>query len=220
MMMKIKTKLLNDFGGSAVEFALIAPLLLLLSFGVIDGGLLLWRMNTAEKATQMGARAAVVSSPVAGGLATYTAYDAPFNLNAGSSLTNAAGVAVPTLLAVCDEDGCACDEISELCSPVDTVAFNFIVERMRSVLPTLGPENVIVEYSYIGLGFAGRPGGAIVPAVRVQLQDFTYSWILLDVLVAIGRQLYGGEGDVTPRQDLVLPSFSTTLTGEDLLSDT
>ena len=220
MMMRIMPRAFDDLGSSAVEFALIAPLLLLLSFGVIDGGLVLYRINTAEKATQMGARAAIVSDPVAGGLETYTAYGAPFNLNAGISLTDAAGVAVPTVLAVCDMDGCDCDEIAELCSPVNSAAFSFIVERMRSVLPALGPENVLVEYSYIGLGFAGRPGGAIVPAVRVQLQNFTYSWVLLDVLIAIGRQLYGGEGDVAPRGDVVLPSFSTTLTGEDLLSDT
>ena len=42
--------------------------MLILLFGIIDGGRFMWEATEAEKATQMGARMAVVTNPVAGGL--------------------------------------------------------------------------------------------------------------------------------------------------------
>ena len=53
-----------------MEFGLILPLLLLFLLGIIDAGRFLWEFNRAEKATQAGARFAVVSDPVAPGLIT------------------------------------------------------------------------------------------------------------------------------------------------------
>ena len=55
----------SDRAASAVEFAMVLPLLLLFLLGIIDVGRYMWALNTAEKATQMGARYAVVSDPVA-----------------------------------------------------------------------------------------------------------------------------------------------------------
>ena len=47
-------------GTAAVEFALIASLLFMLLFGVIEMGRLLWSWNAAVEATRYGARLAVV----------------------------------------------------------------------------------------------------------------------------------------------------------------
>ena len=47
-------------GAAAVEFALIASLLFMLLFGVIEMGRLLWSWNAAVEATRYGARLAVV----------------------------------------------------------------------------------------------------------------------------------------------------------------
>jgi Flp pilus assembly protein TadG len=47
-------------GVVAIEFALVAPLLCLLLFGVVEMGRLLWTWNAAVEATRLGARLAVV----------------------------------------------------------------------------------------------------------------------------------------------------------------
>ncbi len=46
------------------------PLLILFLFGIIDGGRFLWEINKAEKATQAGARVAVVTDVISTGLGT------------------------------------------------------------------------------------------------------------------------------------------------------
>ena len=59
-------------GASAAEFALVLPLLILLLFGIIDAGRFMWEINRAEKATQVGARMAVVTDPVSRGLVNHS----------------------------------------------------------------------------------------------------------------------------------------------------
>jgi Flp pilus assembly protein TadG len=64
-MMRLLRQLLRDRrAASAAEFALVLPLLLVLMFGIIDMGRFFWQLNESEKATQMGARMAVVTTPV------------------------------------------------------------------------------------------------------------------------------------------------------------
>ncbi len=48
---------------------MVLPLLILFLFGIIDVGRYMWTLNQVEKATQMGARMAVVTNMVPGGLA-------------------------------------------------------------------------------------------------------------------------------------------------------
>ena len=57
---------------SAAEFALVLPLMLLFLFGIIDVGRFAWEINQAEKATQTGARWAVVTDMIPSGLASYS----------------------------------------------------------------------------------------------------------------------------------------------------
>ena len=74
--------------------------------------------------------------------------------------------------------------------------------------PPLTPLNVIVRYQYTGLGYAGRPSGdpsrpgGPVPTITVSLTGLTYNFIMI-----------GGLAGLTSMQ---LPSFATTVTGEDL----
>ena len=64
-MIRLARQLFRDrHGASAAEFALVLPLLLLLLFGIIDMGRFFWELNESEKATQMGARMAIVTTPV------------------------------------------------------------------------------------------------------------------------------------------------------------
>ncbi len=50
----------RDEGQDLVEFALLAPLLFLLLFGILEFGVAVWRYNTVSVAAREGARAAVV----------------------------------------------------------------------------------------------------------------------------------------------------------------
>src|SRR5262249_20582461 len=51
-------------GATLVEFTLVAPLLFLLTFGIVDFGNAFFQWNQAAKAAQLGARLATVSTPV------------------------------------------------------------------------------------------------------------------------------------------------------------
>ncbi len=186
-------------GASSAEFALVLPLLLLLLFGIIDVGRWLWTYNHAEKATQMGARMAVVTDYVEPGI--------------GSSYLGVGGLTQGDVIPAaqfgkirCTSSGCTC--VTTPCPPLgtaDTSAFGRIVTRMQYFLPEITASNVVIEYSSSGLGYAGDPNGAdLSPLVTVRL---------------------GGDG-ATPVQfrpitafllaTLNMPTFTSTLSAEDL----
>ena len=58
-------RLRHEGGASAVEFALIAPLLFMLLFGIIGGGLAFLRVQSIRTAVREGGRTAAVGAPVA-----------------------------------------------------------------------------------------------------------------------------------------------------------
>jgi hypothetical protein len=180
---------------SAAEFALVLPLLLLLLFGIIDVGRFMWEYNEAEKATQMGARYAVVTDLVPAGLSTYS-----FSLSDGI----AQGTAVPTAnfdYAVCNDSDCS-DCGGSVCGAIgyDSTAFQNIVGRMTSFYPPITNANVEVEYRNIGLGFAGDPDGPDVSTlVTVRLKGLTFK--------PITTMLFGASFD--------MPDFRAALTLED-----
>lgn len=169
--MTILGRLIRDKGAaSAAEFALVLPLLIVFLFGIFDAGRFLWEYNEAEKATQMGARFAVVADPAASGLSTYS-----FSISGGI----AQGTAVPTSsfdYAVCNDTSCGTCAGS-FCGNIgySNPAFRNIVDRMKLMYPPIGYSNVQVEYRNVGLGFAGNPDGPDVSAlVTVSLTGLTF----------------------------------------------
>jgi Flp pilus assembly protein TadG len=186
-------RLIQHRGGAAgAEFALLLPLLLLLLFGMIDVGRWLWTYNRAEKATQMGARMAVVTNFVGSSIGdSYVGACSP-------ALTQGDPIPASCFSTItCRSSGCSSGTL-------DTAAFNNIVARMRVFLPEITAENVTVQYSPSGLGYAGDPSGADVsplvtvkigtPATPLQFQPIT-SFLLTS---------------------MNMPTFTTTLTAEDL----
>ena len=191
-------------GATAAEFAMVLPLLLLLLFGIIDTGRFMWAMNSAEKATQVGARVAVVTTPVSPGL-----IDADF-----ASPSVPAGELIPadSLGAVtCTQTQCTCG--TGACpigdTSVNATAFSTIVTRMSYIYPQIDADDVKVIYRGSGFGFAGAPitggggGGAVEtmevsPLVTVELSGMKFTPITTLLLAEIN-----------------LPAFTTTLTSED-----
>jgi Flp pilus assembly protein TadG len=198
--MNIPSRLLRcDRASSAVEFAIVLPLLLIFLFGIIDGGRFLWEFNRAEKATQMGVRYAVVTDPPLSGL---TSYDFATSADAIS-----AGNAVPTAnftSASCTSASCTCSPNSSgFCgsTSLNSTGFTNLVNRMALIYPQITSSNVEVDYQNVGLGFAGNPDGADVsPLVTVKLKNLTFHPITCFVFAC----------------SIGMPSFSAALTAEDL----
>ena len=187
-------RLLRDrSGAAAVEFSMIAMLLIVLIFGIIDFSMAIWQWNSAEKATEFGVRLAVVSSPIANGLETF---DCKTNaISWGARCSTAGAGQLPTVLCRGDTASCTGG------FAYSAVAFAPIATRMQSVYLQLLPENITIQYADSGLGFAGRPGGP-VPAVTVCLQNMNFDFTIINGLLGFGT--------------IAMPPFCATLTAEDM----
>jgi Flp pilus assembly protein TadG len=176
-------------GASASEFALVAPLLLIFLLGIIDVGRLMWTLNQAEKATQMGVRYAVVSNPVA----------TMINVNYVTAHAVPGGDVVPTTFfnsAVCSSTSCTVS--GSAANSRDGNAFDDIVEWMQKFYGGVTAPNVFVTYQNVGLGYSGNPHGPDVsPLTTVELRNLTFAPMLL----------FGGT--------LNLPTIKASLTYED-----
>jgi len=191
---------------SSVEFAMVLPLLLILLFGMVDTGRFLWEVNEAEKATQVGARMAVVTNVLSAGLRDEDYAGKTVNskvLKAGDRIPAAALDAL-----VCDSTGCTCPNGNSACPDpgvFDSTAFGVLVSRMKQIYPAIQDENVEVRYSGSGLGAAAAASAAagpenmeISPLVTVSLKDMQFTPISTFLFATIN-----------------MPTFSTTLTAED-----
>jgi len=184
-------------GGPMMEFTAIFMLLILLTFGIVDFGFAMWQWNSAEKATQIGTRAAVTASPVATELATWNCDTDAIQIGLPCKTSGAATFGSIS----CTNTGCTATG-GDIASPThDATAFNTIVSRMQKVYGRIQPNNVIVEYRDIGLCFAGRRGAC--PAVTVKLTGLTFDFVMLNWLAP---------------STVNMPEFRATLTGEDLSS--
>lgn len=197
----MKGFLRDQRGAGAAEFALVLPTALLLLFGIIDVGRYVWQLNEYEKATQMGARYAVVTDLASAGLAdedlTYV----------GDNTCGSALVAGQTICAealgeiICTSTACTCTgNCPDNADDLDADAFGNIVSRMQTFQPRIVAGDVRIEYRGSGIGFAGDPHKPeIAPFVTVRVANAQYDSITLS--------LVGGS--------IGLPDFSYTLTLED-----
>jgi hypothetical protein len=194
-------------GASAVEFALVLPLFLILLLGTIDAGRFLWEYNEAEKATQVGARVAIVTDVLAPGLR-----DENYAGQTVNGVAIAPGGRIPAGALgtiMCNSTTCACETApcpSNLGTFDSTTFTNVLLARMQAIDPTIQAENVEVRYSGSGLGTAGNAGGGgggnetpeISPLVTVTLKDMTFTPITSLLFASIS-----------------MPDLHTTLTAED-----
>lgn len=181
----------DESGASAAEFAVIAFLLVVLTFGVIDMGYALWQWNNAEKAVQLGARLAAVSTPLAPGLATYECGTA--DTVAGQPCSTGGdsfGTVACTASSCTGSFGFSATEANRLLS------------RMQAIFPQMQGSNLIVEYGDLQLAFDGR--GSPVGTVTVRIVDMNFEFLMLDGLLGFNP--------------IAMPEFSMTLTTEDLSS--
>ena len=215
-------------------------------FGTLEFAQVYYEWNAATKATQYGARLAAVSDPGAANLVTLTGTEPPGTLPGvampaydcvckftggtlgctGSVPTGATACGIGATgtaamnaifygrtsagLAYTAAQGCQAPaagfQVQNLgmCNYLDGL-FNAAGTKLTS-------QNLIVEYQYTGLGYAGRLGptpthtGGAVPTIIVSLTGVTYNFTLV-----------GGLAGIT---SVTLPTFTTTVTGEDLAGGT
>jgi Flp pilus assembly protein TadG len=205
--MSIKRLLRNRSGASAAEFGLVLPLLIILLLGIIDAGRFIWEYNRAEKATQAGARVAVVTQIIPQGVADFKYVNQTVG---GIKYLQGDPLAASALGKVtCEQTagalGCTCDSANGYCPSLgttNTAGFDAIVTRMHAMYPRVSAARVVVEYRGSGVGYAGDPSGMDVsPLVTVKLKNIPFNQLVLFGLVNFN-----------------LPSFSTSLTAEDSAS--
>ena len=195
-------------GATAAEFALVLPIFLLFLLGLIDVGRYAWAINEAEKATQIGARWAVVTDLVPSGLKDYSfavseeipqGTPVPTSAFGGVSCESTQSTATtPGAVSCTCIDGGACGWPAD----VDEDAFRRIVSRMRLIYPAIGDGDVTVDYLNSGLGYSGDPNGSdVAPLVTVRLGT-TANPLGFPMFFMLGQRVS-------------LPNFSYALTLED-----
>jgi TadE-like protein len=199
------SSLLTDRRGAAMaQFAIIAPFFFGFVLFMIEFGIGMRNYNAAAKAAAVGARMAAVSSPVSASLQ-------PFVLDDGVT----AGDPFPAFDITCSGATSTCSS-----GAFNATAFNWILRGGDNVCgrpfsgrlgicdfyPRVTAANVIIDYQHDPAsgapGYAGRPFGP-VPSITVRLTGLTYNTPIL------------GSFSSGPLQ-LNMPTFATTVTGEDL----
>jgi hypothetical protein len=193
-------------GASAAEFALVLPLLLLLLFGVIDAGRFLYTVNMSEKATQMGARYAIVTNVIPPRItnATYVGEAACSERAATGNICQPGDfIDIPGAIGelTCSKTSCICTQ-GQTCpsgQDIDGAAFDALVARMAAMRPGITADNVRVVFRGSGIGYVSDPGLMdAIPLVTVRLEATQFR-----PLVLFGAAAF------------TLPAFATTLSAED-----
>lgn len=200
-----------------LEFTAAAFTFFTVLFGVIEFSYVFYQYNAATKAVEYGARLAAVSEPVVAGLRDVD----------GLSATVLPGDPMPAFDYVCVEGATGCDDdalrllVFGRCDPAQETCADGTINGetipireacsttaspgnvgMCNIFPSIDDiDKIQVRYQYTGLGYAGRPGGP-VPTITVGLVNLTYSFVLI--------------GGFLPVSSITMPSFATTVTGEDL----
>ena len=178
---------------AGAEFALVLPVVIFFLFGIIDAGRFMWELNRAEKATQIGARMAIVTDPLSPGL--IAADYVTGTVKAGDLIPASA---LGTVL--CTSTVCTC-EVAPCPITSEAVAGTFstvLVARMAQIYPRITAANVEVRYSGSGFGYASSTTMEVSPLITVSLRNIPFDFVSALGLAAI-----------------TMPPASATLTAED-----
>jgi hypothetical protein len=150
----IRRFLADEDGAFLVEFAISFPVLILLSFGLMEFSLVVFDYQRAAEATRIGVRHTILNDAVAN---TTT-------LLSGSVIT----CTKPTNKVECVGG-----------SPDDTAdkQFRNMWKKMRGIYPSLKQENIIVSYQGTDVGEEDEFGG-VFPMVTLQLVGVRHEMIV------------------------------------------
>jgi Flp pilus assembly protein TadG len=172
---RLLRRLLAEETAAAGEFALLLPIILLFLLGIIDAGRYAYDFNRGEKATQIGARVAVVTAPLVSELSSYSFV--------GSTLGQGDRIPQDALGTItCTSTACTCTTTPCLGGTLtlDAAAFAVMATRVKQIWPMVEDADIAVDYSGSGLGYAGNPTGMdVAPFVTVRLTNMNFTSIVL-----------------------------------------
>ena len=198
------TRFLRDDRGSVViDFLPVFAAVFAIVVFIIEVGIGFYLNVAAQKAAQIGARAAVTHNPVHSGVpdvnrlfyANGRLGDACYQDSGADACLDPGGP------WVCDGSGLAAE-----CNPI---VFNRIVRDMRRADANMAPDRVRVTYVYRRLGYAGGP---FVPEVRVDVAHRHFG-LFGPIFGMISFLAYDGEDGV------MLGRATSSAYGEDLNSN-
>jgi Flp pilus assembly protein TadG len=194
----------EEAGVSLTEALLTFPIVMLVFAAFVEFGYAMFQWNQTAKALQYGARIAAVSDSVDPDFDPATAFSTATAALVGSSFpVGTTWSCGPGQATACDQAGI--DRIvygsaTEQCQPVGTAGVRFAMCHLN---PRIGKNNVIVTYQTTGLGYYGRPDGAVV-TVKMEVSGITFDLPILGTLLGIDQ--------------IQIPLMPVTVTSEDLKS--
>ena len=225
-------KFLQDSeGGALVEFTLVFPIFLLAALGTVDFSYMLSDWSMANKAAFIGARAAIVSDPVANGITnlTYSTAgsalgDLCFDPATGAASASSSCPSVSTVCTPAASGGTCTNGYPWNESALTNENGTGILDGMQRIFPRLRRQDVQISYQTNGLGFVGRPGGlpmdvtvSIRPSANPSVSCMTHQPYFINALMKWTFTAPAGCPAGT-RAGLPIPAFATTLTSEDMTS--
>ncbi|GJL94634.1 MAG: hypothetical protein DHS20C05_10390 [Hyphococcus sp.] len=177
----------REDGSSTIELVVLIFVIVATCFFVIEVTLYLFFSATLHKAAQAGARAAVVSTPLAPGVPARN--QRTENGIFGVACSHASSPCVSFAPVSCT---------GSACTPAE---FNRIYAHMNGFAGQIQPENVTVTYDWTGLGFAGGP---TVPLVTVTVSNVPFRTGVIGLLLTNAGILSS------------LPTHTVSMTGEDM----
>src|SRR6516164_1466564 len=207
----------DTVGSVLVEYAVVFPLFMLVALVTIDVTSMLYDWVLANKATYVGARAAVVSNPVAHHITEDRLLYNPSQLKQMGQFcfdfatgTGNGNCPAPSVKVDCTSSACTPDALGFDSSAFTNDDGTGIFDRMKTIFPRLEPSNVTISYQLNGSGYVGRPGG-LPMNVTVSVQNVTHQFYFVTGIMSF----FGGKFPST----LAIPGFATTLTSEDMATN-
>lgn len=144
-------------GASAIEFAVLAPVLMLFTFGILEFTLAFCTYIRAGEALRSAARIAAIQPAIAD---LSTLDEIPAVCSSGANIS------------------CGTYSVS------NPASYNAILAEAQRILSDIDAGQLSVSYSSSGAGFSTTAGGS-TPLVTVQLSDYQYELILKNLIPGV-----------------------------------
>lgn len=145
----------NEDGAFIVEFGIAFPILIMLSFGLLEFSLVVFDYQRAAEATRRGVRTTIIKPTIA---------------NTATLLNDNVITCTSTNgTVVCGPDASASTNANTL--------FQELLAEMKEVYPTLTEENLVVIYEGTDVGSPEESGG-VLPLVTLKLRNVRHDMIV------------------------------------------